>query len=343
MLRIDRRTKALKRLDQKALPEAGLKERHDIQPMIRNSPDPFFEEMGEKLLLIAEEVRPTDFVDDRIDLLAIDQQGAVVVLELKRGPHKLHLLQALSYAAMVSTWDREALISERAKLTRKTFEDAEDEIEQFLSEDIEDLNELQRVMLLAEDFEYEVLVTAKWMTEKYDLDIRCYRLALSSDNEAEFLTCTCIYPPSEIVQHATRRGRQGGVRREPWPDWDMALANIQNPAVLDFFKRELAAGQDNYLRKRILHYRLQGRRRFEISAHKKAAYVWQAGRFRDDVKFWVGKIGTHADVKPVRKDRTSLRFFLSSEQDFGRFSDAFKNDLQEMEFLVTWSLSLATN
>ena len=75
MLRIDRAQKTLTLLDQHRLPEAGLKERDDIQAMIRQSPDAFFAGMGESLLLVGEEVRPTHFVEDRIDLLAIDQQG----------------------------------------------------------------------------------------------------------------------------------------------------------------------------------------------------------------------------------------------------------------------------
>ena len=41
--------------------------------------------MGEALLLLGEEVKPDSFVDDRIDLLALDQQGASVIIELKRG------------------------------------------------------------------------------------------------------------------------------------------------------------------------------------------------------------------------------------------------------------------
>ena len=107
MLRIDRKDKTLHLLKQRDLKTAKLSERSDVQRMIVQSPDAFFAELGEKLLLIGEEIGPTTFVEDRIDLLALDQQGAAVVIELKRGHHKLQLLQALSYAAMVSKWERD--------------------------------------------------------------------------------------------------------------------------------------------------------------------------------------------------------------------------------------------
>src|SRR5688572_1087984 len=99
MLRVDRNQFSLSRLQQRTLADVGLYERQDLQRMIVASPKVFFEELGENLLLLAQEVRPADEVDDRIDLLALDEDGTVVVIELKRGNHKLHLLQALSYAS----------------------------------------------------------------------------------------------------------------------------------------------------------------------------------------------------------------------------------------------------
>ena len=115
MLRIDRKANYMKIFPSSSLIEAGLRERMDIQEMIHRCPEPFFTEMGEPLLLVGQEVRPTDFVDDRIDLLAIDPQGNIVVIEIKRGSNKLHLLQGLTYASMIAKWDSDRLLEECCK------------------------------------------------------------------------------------------------------------------------------------------------------------------------------------------------------------------------------------
>ena len=332
MLRINRAEKKFTRLNKPDLSKIGLTERYDLQHMIKNSPGEFFQEMGESLLLIGEEVRPTDFVEDRIDLLAVDQQGSLVVIELKRGSNKLQLLQALSYASMVSKWEHSQIISQRQQFAKLSEEDAEEEIEQFLLQDVANLNDNQRIILVAEDFDYEVLVTSEWLSEIYNVDIRCFRLTLSAEDKTEFLTCTCIYPPPEITKHSIKRGRKGTTdANTKWSNWDDALKAIDNKAIIDFYKRELNSGQENYLGKRILFYRLNGQRRFFVAARNKAAYVWQNRRFDDDENYWINKIGDHIDIKSV-KDATCLRFFLSKAHDFEQFIDAINGDLQSIEF-----------
>ena len=218
----------------------------DIQEMIHRCPDPFFTEMGEPLLLVGQEVRPTDFVEDRIDLLAIDPQGNSVVIEIKRGTNKLHLLQGLTYASMIAKWDGTRLLEECSQQRSQTIEEVEKWIEGFLEVYPEDLNQIlnqsQRVILLADAFDYEVLAAAEWLNERYDVDIKCYRLRLSVEGENEFLTCTCIYPAPELSAHAEKRGR-GISRPLKWTDWESALGTITNSAVSDFFREELATGR----------------------------------------------------------------------------------------------------
>lgn len=331
MLRIDRGSKKFTRLQKHPMSEAGITEKQDLQAMIKGDPTAFFAEMGEKLLLIGDEVRPTEFVEDRIDLLAVDQQGSLVVLELKRGSHKLHLLQGLAYASMVSKWENDRIVTEYQRFAGLSVEEAEEEIEQFLLQDVANLNDSQRIILIAEDFEYEVLVTAEWLSEIYEVDIRCYRLALSVEGKAEFLTCTCIYPPPEITQHVRRRGRKGETAKVRWSDWDEALSKISNPAVVEFFRKELESGRENYLRERALFYRFDGRRMFHVGARKNRVYVWQYRRFTDDETYWTNKVGSHINLEPV-KDGRALRFHLAKAKDFEQFFDALNSNLQSVKF-----------
>src|SRR5690242_11305057 len=106
MLRIDKSEKKLVRLSESGLANSDHWER-DLQSMICSNPESFCEELGEELLVVGQEVRPSEAISDRIDILAIDESGGGVVIELKRGTHKLQLLQAISYAGMISHWSPE--------------------------------------------------------------------------------------------------------------------------------------------------------------------------------------------------------------------------------------------
>ena len=158
MLRIDRNQKSLTPMANQSLSDVGIKERYDLQQLIRQNGNAFFAEMGEKLLLVGEEVRPTDVVDDRIDLLAVDKEAAVVVIEIKRGSNRFHLLQALSYAAMISKWQLQQLIDSLSVLGAVPIEEAQEQIEEFLDVDLSALNQQQRIILLAEAFDFEVQI-----------------------------------------------------------------------------------------------------------------------------------------------------------------------------------------
>src|SRR5207248_10466649 len=119
MFRIDNSKKTLIILARKTMSQSGYWERRDIQEMICRTPNPFCDEIGERIRVVGSEVQPTDVVQDRIDLLGVDVDGAAVILELKRDSHKLHLLQALSYAGMIAKWEPIRFIDELRKFTKK--------------------------------------------------------------------------------------------------------------------------------------------------------------------------------------------------------------------------------
>ena len=154
MLRIDRQKKAFTRLETPKLAEASITERNDLQEYICNSPEAFCEEIGQRLFLIDKEVQPSDDVDDRIDLLALDKEGQAVIIELKRGNNKLQMFQAISYAAMVARWKPEDFL---ARLEA----DKLDKLTDFLVVEKEEINLRQRIVLVAEAFDYSVLIGAE--------------------------------------------------------------------------------------------------------------------------------------------------------------------------------------
>jgi hypothetical protein len=329
MLRINRTTKTFQPLDQRLLPDVGIRERSDLQQMIKATPEPFFGELGERLLLVGEELRPTDFVDDRIDLLAVDETGGAVVIELKRGGHKLHLLQAIAYAGMVAKWDSGRFISERARLTGHAHAATEEEFEEFVGGDVASLNHSQRIILLAESFDYEVLVAAEWLNERFNVDVRCARLSLSTDGANDFLTCSVIFPPPEITEHAVRRGTARTPTSTRWTDWREALSDSDNVALVDFFNRQLANGVHNNLSRRFITVPVSGRGWFRVHARKNRAYVWQSGRFQDDVAFWKTRLSPESEVTEVA-DGGRVRFYLTSEPDFRRFEEACRTELSSV-------------
>lgn len=330
MLRINRSKNSLTRLADPGLGNRGILERYNLQKMIRNSAADFFGELGVDLKIIGEEVRPSPAVADRIDLLAIDDEGAAVIIELKRGSDKLQLLQSLTYAAMIAKWDADRFVKELAR-SNGTDASAEEEMADFLGDAAAALNSRQRIMLLAEEFDYTVLVTAEWLSEKLGFDVHCYRLIISTDGASEFLSCTCIFPPSEIDDQAARRKNARDRRRNRWSDWQTALAGIENKSVVDFFAAEIKAGREHKLGTRKLYFDLGEHRRFVVRARQLIANVRQLGRFADDIAFWQGHLSDPVSVKPVAGGER-LRFRLRNTEDFRKFQQLLVGELQTKTF-----------
>ena len=133
MLKIHRDNQRFSLLDAPTLADVSITERYDLQEFITNSPDAFFKEIGQELFLLGKEVLPSKNVQERIDVLAIDREGNCVVVELKRGNHKLHMLQAISYAGMISQWESDDFL-------QLLDDDQQDALSEFLEVENEAIN-----------------------------------------------------------------------------------------------------------------------------------------------------------------------------------------------------------
>jgi hypothetical protein len=155
----------------------GLKEREDIQRLLRSN----IEVVAPDTLVISEEYGEWDESNRRIDLLGLDKDANLVVFELKRTNDGGHLeLQALRYAAMVSTMTFEQAVDAYGAFLIKNGKemDPQQGLLDFLewkSPDADHFAQDVRIVLVAGDFSKEITTSVIWLNE-HDLDIRCVRM-----------------------------------------------------------------------------------------------------------------------------------------------------------------------
>jgi hypothetical protein len=155
----------------------GLTERGDLQRLLRDK----IEIVAPDTMVLAEEFGSFDESQRRIDLLAIDKDGNLIIVELKRTMTGGHMeLQAIRYAAMVSamTFDQAVEAHERYREQRSMDGDARQVILDFLeweepSED--EFAQDTRIVLVAADFSKEITTSVIWLNDR-EIDIRCVRL-----------------------------------------------------------------------------------------------------------------------------------------------------------------------
>lgn len=362
MLKLDEAGRFISQLAETTFFEEGLHERI-LQNLINQNRQVTLDELGEaELLLLRPETLASDSLRDRIDLLGVDTDGTVVIIELKRGRHKLHLLQAVSYAAMIAgrtaDWFKNQAIEQNVD---------------YFFENIEEvaLNHRQRIILIAESFEPQVIVAAKWL-KQFGISVRCIEASLCADRTANrqfYIHFRQVFPteyldqilPSEAdkmpeafekllsdlqslppprkpktsssKQHADKsRDTASFAAHSGWPS---AIDSFNNKCLVDFIRMWNEQGE------KILPdsgYRLVFPRkgeRWRIQPRADYAWVMQSGRFHlgteSDEDFWRSRLEDTASVRPLRNG-TRLHFYLRTKNDFEVFWTSITDTLREIEF-----------
>ncbi|HOU00765.1 MAG TPA: MmcB family DNA repair protein [Anaerolineaceae bacterium] len=140
MYKVDLQNKKLIEIPVTAFSTLNLKERFDIQEWISVTP----KILGEELLIIAKEL----FLPSgkRLDLLAVDKQGALVVIELKRDDSGSDVdWQAIKYASYCSSFRQDEIYKTFAEYLGSN-DDAQVKIETFIDSELEKLNQQQRII-----------------------------------------------------------------------------------------------------------------------------------------------------------------------------------------------------
>ena len=207
----------LKALAETSFNAENIMERRDIQRLLRQQ----ISVLDERLMVIAEEFG--DWLDSsrRIDLLCIDSHANLVVVELKRTDDGgLMELQALRYAAMVSTMRFEQLVDTFARFSSKADPDlvtARSKILDFLGwSDIDEDQFAQdtHIVLAAADFSKELTTAVMWLLD-YGINIRCVRLKpWRMENGTVLLDVQQLIPLPEATEFQTQIGVKKQAERQ---------------------------------------------------------------------------------------------------------------------------------
>lgn len=204
MYLIDKRANAIEKIVERSFSELGFKEREHLQEWISKNP----ESLGEELLIIQKEFNGFNDTNERLDLLALDKQGNLVIIENKLDDSGRDVTwQALKYASYCST-----LKKQEVRKIYQTFLDKEDNKENAEENLIEFLNandfgevsinsgQTQRIILVAANFRKEVTSTVLWLLN-YKLRVQCFKVTPFENNGSLLLNIEQIIPMKESEEY----------------------------------------------------------------------------------------------------------------------------------------------
>ena len=198
----------LEAIGRTTLANERIRERDDLQRVLRNS----INILGDDLLVVAEEYALFQDSRRRVDLLAIDRSGTLVVIELKRTDDGGHMeLQALRYAAMVSTMTPEHLVAAFSHYNGVEAPQASQMLLEWVDnpDAIAQLSNRVRIILLSADFSTEITSTVLWLNANYGTDIRCYRLTPYKLGDEVVLDIQQIVPLPEAADFQVQQRLKG--------------------------------------------------------------------------------------------------------------------------------------
>lgn len=197
---------SLEAVDETSFAKEGLKERADLQRLLRDKPDVI--EHG--LFILAEEYGDWEESRRRIDLLALDAGGRLVVIELKRTEDGGFMdLQSIRYASMVANMTFEQVVeAHRLYLAhRGVKDDARGLVLEHLHAADDDSVEIEsqkpRMILVSGDFSRELTTSIMWLNDN-GLDIRCIRLRPYRNGSDLLVDVTQVLPLPEAQDYIIR-------------------------------------------------------------------------------------------------------------------------------------------
>jgi len=206
MYLIDREKNEARPLSRRTFSDMNFRERNHLQEWIAKKP----EILGTSLLIIQKEFHGFEGTNERLDLLALDKQGNLVIIENKLDDSGRDVVwQALKYASYCAGMTKEEII-----VTYQAYLDgscgggqAQQNILEFMEVDSDEeliLNSGdQSIILVAATFRPEVTSTVMWLLD-HQVRITCITVSLFQLGDEILLDSDQILPPPDTEEYRIR-------------------------------------------------------------------------------------------------------------------------------------------
>ncbi len=204
MFKVNRKTNRMEKIQTESFSSLGFKERENLQEWIANYPSA----LGEELLIIQKEFAGFSDTKERLDLLALDKKGNLVIIENKLDDTGRDVTwQALKYASYCSTLSKEDIkqIYQSYLNTTEPNTKSEDKLSEFFDgsefDDIEINSGIgQRIFLIAAHFRKEVTSTVLWLLN-FNIRMQCLKVSSFSEDENVYLNFEQIIPTKDAEEY----------------------------------------------------------------------------------------------------------------------------------------------
>ena len=205
MYLINKAENKISKLKENTFNGLGFKEREHLQEWLADNPGA----LGEELLIIQKEFAGFSDTKERLDLLALDKQGNLVIIENKLDDSGRDVTwQVLKYASYCSSLTKENIksIYQEYLSNNNSTELAEEKISDFLDgKEFEEISlnqgTTQRIMMVAGSFRKEVTSTVLWLMN-YNIRIQCFKVTPFSFEDQLLLNVEQILPVKDTEDFA---------------------------------------------------------------------------------------------------------------------------------------------
>lgn len=212
ILLIDKKSKNVKEvIEDSKFSKLGIWERQHIEEWIAEYP----QILGEELLTVTTEYAKFDKTSNRLDVLAVDSNGKLVIIEIKRDvADKFVDLQAIHYAAYCSTLNKDEIINIMLDYKYNSREAAESRLDEMIMvDDFSDFDNQPRIMLVANDFREETLAAVLWLRDS-GIDITCVKLEPYEIGENIVVNSEIIIPLPEAKDYMIKVEKKKQIKPE---------------------------------------------------------------------------------------------------------------------------------